>query len=153
MARKKGNLDAPKQNANLPQGFVLFSGGDFPPVHDFKTQPNLMIAVDTVKDVPVPEKGKPGTKNYKPAKTTRIIIGVNTETGEEVSAWESAGLSSLIDQIKAKDQVYLSYKGLQRTKDGNNFHKFTAAVKTHDGREIREVRKEREAGAKPGKKK
>jgi len=144
MARAKGNLET-KQVGNLPVGFAQFSGGEFPTVHDFKTEPKLTLEVKGVKIVPVAEKGKPGTKNFKPAKNTRLMIGVNIETGEETSVWESAGTESLINQIEPKDQVHFDYKGLVRTKDGNNFHKFIIGVKTHDRRELTEVRKEKEA--------
>lgn len=142
-SRKKGSLDAPPVNNNLPKGFKQFSGGDFPDVHDFKAKPQLLIAVTGIKTITVAAKGKKGTKNFKPAKDTRLVMGANPETGETSSFWESAGLSSLIDQIQPKDQVFLDYKGIIKTKDGNQFHKFETGVMTHDGRDLMEQKKDK----------
>lgn len=107
--------------ASMPKGFRQISGGNFPPVHDFKKVAILEGVVQEIKTI--------ATKIGRKAQDTRLMVIADTD-GVLTSVWESAALGGLFDEVKKGDTVHIQFTGMVEVKGREQKMKgFIAGIK------------------------
>lgn len=107
MATKKAKERVFPKSA-IPEGFRRVESGNFPPLHDFKKQAELIGECNAIKTIKTQKRGK--------VAETRIMYVADNDTGELVSVWESAALEGLFDEAQPGMQVWIKFTGLIKIK-------------------------------------
>lgn len=59
----------------------------------------------------------------------RVLVCANTETGETVSVWQSAGLKALVEKARKDDFIAIQYVGMSTTKRGREMRQYKCAIR------------------------
>lgn len=110
-----------KETTGIPAGYQQVATGQFPPNHDFKASPLLEGRITQIKE----SEQKRGKKTEK----VKILYVAEKETGEITAVWESSALEDFMSQVKAGDEVFIRFEGIQKLKGRKTLKKFSCGYK------------------------